>query len=104
LITSKAAKTQIIIDNEKHSVILKNYFNRKHPQKVLYPQVKVLPRDNWEEDCQTNTSSEILETWQLNHPLFTHPLYLFSSCFGGKTIFLRESLDEKGQTKHFLKN
>ncbi len=45
-----------------------------------------LPRNQWQEGCHTNMSSEVMEAWQLTQisgtPLPTPPLTLTSACGG----------------------
>jgi hypothetical protein len=46
--------------------------------------VALLPREQWREGCPTNTSIDIMETWQLtsDNGKQKDPVYLFASCGG----------------------
>ncbi len=46
--------------------------------------VSRLPREQWREGCPTNTSIEVMETWQLSSDKATQkePIYLFAACGG----------------------
>ncbi len=70
---------QLHVDVEKHSVSLQ--FNGKIVQSY---SAKPLPRKQWREGCQTNTSLETLETWQLtsNDQNQKDPIFLFAMCGG----------------------
>ena len=50
----------------------------------------LLPREQWREGCPTNTSIEVMETWQLTSDKGTQkePIYLFASCGGSPGLVL----------------
>jgi len=68
----------------------------KKNQLMLQLTAKRMSREDWLTDCYTNTSYEILETWQLDSSLFLHPYYIVASCFDRNEIFITDSPGNDG--------
>ncbi len=88
--------TQLQIDAKKKSAVLQTDVNKK-----LYIKATVLDKNKWIKDCHTNTSHELLETWQLTHASLKQTLYLYSACFNGNEVYLSDSL-ERDSFQYFL--
>ncbi len=85
----------IYVDVRTHAVAVEFYGNS-----LQEFSANPLPKDEWREDCHTNMSREVLETWQLSaqetNKGASSQTYLFAGCGGDGLI-----MESKAATHYF---
>ena len=91
--TTLSGITSVQVAREPRRVTLYRS-GRLHPAMVA--QVKVLEKKRWIISCQTNFTSDRLETWQLESDALPQALYLSAGCGESEVLLMRHA----GQDGH----